>query len=1102
MDSPKPSSSTPRKKRTHRTPNSSPRSTRSTKSPSSPRSATSTPPPRSPKQLTLEQRYEDALPTQEVAQLFRNFLESTFSLENLEFVEEVIEYEKISKTNIHTLLTRACEIYDTYIDERSKRQVQKINISSKIRRPLDEAVGKIKDRALDAPPDLFLEAKNEILKLLITDCIPQFKARYAMQIKRINNKLKLPYLFWRCYEELEKREKMLPAAFSEGHKNKFDIELLATSLKDKDKTKADNLSISELTDNALISLLKYYFQSRKHPVIAPEITIFLDIIISRGQEVVDRIREILHSLPAKDQAVLHLTLRLLKRAIGTSETAAQNCEELARLFASLFFGTRRKENEDVKTVHFLITEEEQIFELALLLLSSEKANEGRFISKDMYYEKKNEWSKIYQTELQRFNFMKTSDYHLQPRDWVILSSGSQSIEFPMDGVIIVNEGSRNGYLFRVVKGECHVLKNKGGKSERIGVLLPGAFFGEMSIIVSAGEATSSIVAMKDSVVQRMSPLILFPLFDAYPDLARRFYWTAACRMANRLLLIDKLDPQVVKDNPPIGTSQMQLRALLTTERTQDQKDRAFSKQFKLTDDEIIIKDFQCASCILYISQNFICVIEPGLFKKRKVIPLSLVLQSEIDPKTNGIEIHYMKQPSERSDGRDRDRDRATTTRREAPPPEFTKSPTKSTGGLDASETPGDPKNKAPIGDRTSPRSTSPLSPRETMSSPSKGKKERTKGIKTLLVEGFPPNDLKQGLHLINTLADQRRKQSKEEKFEMVVTPVDVKQSPTVPMSSMQKKRLMLKPRESILDVVTTVQQKRQVLAKEVHMLQARDWQMIMNSQSNETVTFDRGHLILKKGKTYTYIYHIIHGSVVLKLDDQELHRVEQGNLLGTISFLQGGPATVSVFAGEDGVKLLKIDKNFLSMLFQSYPEVGHRFYSYVCINLGDHIIQRESHMARAITRQTKSKSVSSVEESLVKRPPTSSGSKRSTRSRSSGPSQKSLSGPKDDSTRSVSSRERGLALDYNNSSSTDPPQIQFSPPVRQHLGTLGRIPMQSLERGLSGSSISIAPSSPRNPPPSVDWSSMEKKFCIHCGFHGLPKIAKFCSKCGGPLPIE
>lgn len=46
------------------------------------------------------------------------------------------------------------------------------------------------------------------------------------------------------------------------------------------------------------------------------------------------------------------------------------------------------------------------------------------------------------------------------------------------------------------------------------------------------------IASKGTKLQRISPQALQPLFDAYPDLARRFFWTTCCRLSNRLLLID------------------------------------------------------------------------------------------------------------------------------------------------------------------------------------------------------------------------------------------------------------------------------------------------------------------------------------------------------------------------------------------------------------------------------------------------------------------------------------------------------------------------------------------------------------------------------------
>lgn len=89
--------------------------------------------------------------------------------------------------------------------------------------------------------------------------------------------------------------------------------------------------MSKVSARNATRIIKRYLSARKRPVISPELGMFFDFVISRGQETVDRVRQLLLSLPPKNQAILHMTLGLLNKLSGLGA----NPEALAKIFGSV-----------------------------------------------------------------------------------------------------------------------------------------------------------------------------------------------------------------------------------------------------------------------------------------------------------------------------------------------------------------------------------------------------------------------------------------------------------------------------------------------------------------------------------------------------------------------------------------------------------------------------------------------------------------------------------------------------------------------------------------------------------------------------------------------
>lgn len=139
--------------------------------------------------------------------------------------------------------------------------------------------------------------------------------------------------------------------------------------------------------------------------------------------------------------------------------------------------------------------------------------------------------------------------HLVSRDWVLMTTGTCSLfgsntrsrlSSHQDSVrqydccrrrhaqqIYIQsnwrQSQQSGSDFNERSGEVSVVaKDNNGIYKRLGVFGPGNFFGEMSIFSDAVRASATLVASKGTKLQRISPKALLPLFEAYPDLARRY----------------------------------------------------------------------------------------------------------------------------------------------------------------------------------------------------------------------------------------------------------------------------------------------------------------------------------------------------------------------------------------------------------------------------------------------------------------------------------------------------------------------------------------------------------------------------------------------------
>ena len=100
-------------------------------------------------------------------------------------------------------------------------------------------------------------------------------------------------------------------------------------------------------------------------------------------------------------------------------------------------------------------------------------------------------------------------------------------------------------------------------------------------------------------------------------------------------------------------------------------------------------------------------------------------------------------------------------------------------------------------------------------------------------------------------------------------------------------------------------------------LTANDWALIIDKASRQS--FKAGQPIVQRGKRTHGLYLLSKGTASAQIPSQgPSRRIEAGEVIGEISFLDELPATANVVAG-DPVDALFIDRPTLQSLFELFP---------------------------------------------------------------------------------------------------------------------------------------------------------------------------------------
>eukprot|EP01119_Soliformovum_irregulare_P011897 TRINITY_DN3038_c0_g1_i1.p1 TRINITY_DN3038_c0_g1~~TRINITY_DN3038_c0_g1_i1.p1 ORF type:complete len:1023 (+),score=338.35 TRINITY_DN3038_c0_g1_i1:277-3069(+) len=226
---------------------------------------------------------------------------------------------------------------------------------------------------------------------------------------------------------------------------------------------------------------------------------------------------------------------------------------------------------------------------------------------------------------------------LTERDWALILSGSIAQEY-MIGEIIVKQGDENSCLFRIKSGTAVVEKEEEGVTKTLATMGERSMFGEMSVLTQHGKVSATIRAQTRVALYKIEATFMYQLFSSEPGIKKRFFRSAAIRLAGRLRELGQAKkPQVEKQNKPQEPQQ------------QTASDKKFSEIFGLPESEVVIKEYTCwvkglvkEHGTLYVTQQFVCFLAKVFGKKTKIIVPIVNIEKFNLPKKRQFQLSFKK----------------------------------------------------------------------------------------------------------------------------------------------------------------------------------------------------------------------------------------------------------------------------------------------------------------------------------------------------------------------------------------------------------------------------------------------------------------------------
>jgi len=136
----------------------------------------------------------------------------------------------------------------------------------------------------------------------------------------------------------------------------------------------------------------------------------------------------------------------------------------------------------------------------------------------------------------------------------------------------------------------------------------------------------------------------------------------------------------------------------------------------------------------------------------------------------------------------------------------------------------------------------------------------------------------------------------------------------------------------------------QLQQEEEEILSSEDWAVLLSESSCQK--YQKHQIIVKENEWATRIYQIGKGSCnVEKMIDgknQQVAVMNNGEIFGEISFLEGVKTTASVSAADDNTEIYTIQGSALTVLFTRQPALCGRFFQYLAAMLSSRLKERET----------------------------------------------------------------------------------------------------------------------------------------------------------------
>eukprot|EP00028_Trichosphaerium_sp_Am-I-7-wt_P004932 CAMPEP_0168528274 /NCGR_PEP_ID=MMETSP0405-20121227/13150_1 /TAXON_ID=498012 /ORGANISM="Trichosphaerium sp, Strain Am-I-7 wt" /LENGTH=995 /DNA_ID=CAMNT_0008551645 /DNA_START=77 /DNA_END=3064 /DNA_ORIENTATION=- len=565
---------------------------------------------------------------------FEKFLISQYCAENLYFWIAVEAYGRLPE-DASDLPSAALDIYERFIESNCDWE---INISDPERLGIKSNVekGTIK-------PDLFDTVVASIVRLMYTDSLPKFlNSSLYRQTKSLRLRIKLPPVIGICLAYLDKNGLTQGDLFTRNIEHLADLADVQKKIETEDFVGFDN-------EDAYVvaALLIRFLREQDHPVIPYQYHVYFNIVLTEypEEERVERVRELVHSLPVSSQAIVHKILLLLHRRCSHKKGKDRNnFVELrltndAHVFTMVLLRHCGKSENQVNSnnlLEFLIMHVGDIFsekfEDQLADLKTSKDDPLR-----LYYYRVKDWVQIYSKHLDSGSVLSDQNKRrrLTSRDWELILSGA-SRKVYQKGDILVQPGQDKHHIYRIEKGLTDVLIKKGSTDRVIGQAGSMQVIGDAAVLGKDIPVDTTTVAVSDTVtVSVVSMTFLFNLFEAHPLIASRFYRQTAKFLSSLAINADNAKgDDTISRKPPNYRKLNRLNSRVMSRSHVDdiadaETDLWLQKKFELPSITPVIADLQCdfvrpgnihkIHSHLYITKSWLCFTWSLFYVERKQI---------------------------------------------------------------------------------------------------------------------------------------------------------------------------------------------------------------------------------------------------------------------------------------------------------------------------------------------------------------------------------------------------------------------------------------------------------------------------------------------------